>query len=76
MKDFEKYSKEFYLKTKNFSLSKVLKNYQLPNSDNLHNMICGYNFKGEFEDTKLFDRAESIDYLNYEKELWNLEKPN
>ena len=75
MKDFERYSKEFYLKTKNFSLSEVLKSHQLPNCNELHNMICTYN-KSAFEDTMLYTRAEFIDYLNYEKELWNLERPN
>jgi len=75
MKDFERFSKEFYLATKNFTLKSALTSYQLPNSDDLHNMICGYGYMGEFEDTRLFDSAESIDYRKYEKELWNLENP-
>ena len=76
MKDFERYSKEFYLSTKNILLKDVIKSYQLPNSKDLHSMICGYKCLDEFEDTKLYDKAESIDYFEYEKELWNLEKPN
>lgn len=74
MRDFDRYSKEFYLKTKNLSLQDVITSYQLPNSKDLHNMICGYKF-GEFEDAKLYDTAQSIDYFEYEKELWNLKKP-
>ena len=75
MKDFERYSKEFFLATKRFTLKDVTTSYQLPNSEDLHNMICGREKLGEFEDARLFDTAESIDYFEYEKELWNLEKP-
>ena len=75
MKDFDRFSKEFFMATKDFSISGVLTRYQLPNSDELHNMICGYVGFSEFGDARLFDEAESIDYLKYEKELWNLKKP-
>ena len=75
MKDFERYSKEFYLKIKNFTLTDATKSHHLPNSEDLHNMVCNYG-KSEFEDTMLFDRAEFVDFLNYEKELWNLNKTN
>ena len=75
MSDFDRYNKEFYISTKNFSIDKVLKSYQLPNFEKLHTMVCGESFAGEFEDAKLYTDAESIDYFKYEKALWNLEKP-
>lgn len=68
--DFEKYRKEFYKQSNRFRLEDVLNHYELPNSEELHSMICEYG--GAFEDKILFDAAESIDYLKYEKELWNL----
>ena len=76
MNNFEKYSKEFYLKTKNFKLEDVLTHYDLPNSDSLHNMICGCSDYSYVSDTRLFDDAESIDYFKYEKVLWSLNKKN
>ena len=75
MRDFDRYSKEFFISTNNFSLERVMKSYQLPNSIYLHNMICGYKNMSEYEDSLMFEDAESIDYFNYEKALWNLEKP-
>ena len=75
MKEFDRYSKEFYLKTEGFTLEKVLTYYQLLNSNDLHNMICGYKSLESFSDSKLYDVANSIDYFEYEKELWNLRKP-
>ena len=72
--DFDRFSKEFFLKTKNVTLKDILKNYQLPNYEDLHNMICGSALWFDFDDKSLYDRAESIDYFDYEKELWNLEK--
>ena len=75
MRDFDRYSKEFYITTKNFCLHDVLKHYQLPKNEDLHSMICGYVELGEYLDTALYDNAESIDYFKYEKELWRLEKP-
>lgn len=75
MNNFEKYGKEFYLKTKNFKLEDVLTHYDLPNSDSLHSMICGYA-NDYISDTRIFDDAESIDYFKYEKVLWSLNKKN
>ena len=74
MRDFDRYSKEFYISTKNARLSDVLTHYELPNDEELHSMICGYKNAGKFDDTLFFD-AESIDYFKYEKELWRLERP-
>lgn len=70
--DIEKFIKEFY-KTSDRPYSRErLIEYELPNSYELHSMICGYSY--EFEDKELFDRAESIDYLKYERQLWKLER--
>ena len=66
MYDFEKLNKEF--KT-NIKLKDVLKEYALPNSDEIHNMICGYSYTRNISDIELYDTAESIDYFRYEKEL-------
>lgn len=73
MKDFDRYSKEFYMASSSFIAEMVTKSYQLPNSADIHNMICGYKGQ-EFKDATLFDSAESIDYKMYEKELWKIEK--
>ncbi len=72
MKDFDRYSREYYLQTKSFKIKNVIKNYQLPNSDELHTMICGYENCGNYDDLWLFDSAESLDYDLYEKEIWKL----
>ena len=74
MRDLDRYSKELFLKTSNFALEKVLTKYQYLNDEEIHSMICGYK-NAEFEDCKVFDNAESIDYFKYEKELWKTQKP-
>ena len=74
VKDLDRYSKEFYFNTRGFCLEKVLTKYQLPNTEEIHSMICGYK-NNEFYDKQLFDYAESIDYFKYEKELWKIQKP-
>lgn len=71
--DFNEYRKEFYKQTHDFFAKEELTHYELPNSHELHNMICGYR-ECVFEDRQLFDTIESIDYLKYEKELWKLER--
>ena len=76
MNDFDRYSKEFYLATKKFSLRNVLKCYQLPKSIELHNMICNSKDYFAVEEKILFDTSEAIDFFEYEKELWNLERRN
>ena len=70
VKDFEKYSKEFFYETRLFNPENTLAHYRLPNSEKIHSMICGEKYV--FESEELFTTAESIDYLKYEKELWNL----
>ncbi len=72
MKDFDRYSKEFFLATKSFSLRSVITSYQLPNSEELHSMICGYGSLNLCDET--FSSAEAIDYFSYEKELWKANK--
>ena len=67
--DFNKYKKEFCRVVKGFSVIDVLTHYELPNLDDMHMMVCGYSGY-DFEDRRLFDTAESIDYIKYEKELW------
>ena len=62
------------MQTKRVCLKTILKKYQLPKYDDLHNMICGNVSSFDFDDKRLYDKAESIDYFEYEKELWNLEK--
>ena len=73
MKDFERYKSELFNKTKCFESNLALMHYRLPKSNKLHSMICGVEF--EFKDNDLYARAESIDYFMYEKEIWNLDKP-
>ena len=72
MYDFEKLNNEF--KT-NIKLKDVLTEYALPNSEEIHNMICGYSYTREIGDTQLFETAESIDYFRYEKELCKTQTP-
>lgn len=67
MKDFDKLNKELSVKSR--KLQDVLKEYALPNSDEIHNMICGYAYSRDVADTILYETAESIDYFRYEKEL-------
>ncbi|MDY2695730.1 MAG: hypothetical protein SOV27_01030 [Eubacteriales bacterium] len=67
MKDFDKLNKELSVKSR--KLQDVLKEYALPNSDEIHNMICGYSYTRNISDIELYDTAESIDYFRYEKEL-------
>ena len=66
--DFKQYQKEFYNKTNNIDVAEVLTHYEYPNKNELHNMICGYSY--EYKDKLVFDYAESIDYLKYERNLW------
>ena len=75
MKDFDSLKKEYAQSLKQTNLNKVLTSYALPNSDELHSMICGYAQLKLDADTHLFENAESIDYFNYEKELWKQNKP-
>lgn len=71
MDDFKKLNKEL----SNIHLKNVLTEYALPNSEEIHNMICGYSFSRELcGDVELFETAESIDYFKYEKELCKLKK--
>ena len=72
MKDFDKLNRE--LSAKSLKLKDVLKEYSLPNSEEIHSMICGYSYERTLSDTLLFDVAESIDYFKYEKELCKLER--
>ena len=67
MSDFDKLNKE--LNHKSLKLKDVLREYALPNSEEIHNMICGYSYSRNIGDTRLFEVAESIDYFKYEKEL-------
>lgn len=67
MKDSSKLNRE--LLSKSLKLIDVLNVYALPNSEEIHNMICGYSYVQLTHDTRLFDVAESIDYFRYEKEL-------
>lgn len=76
MNDFDRYAKEFFLVTKHFNLKKALRHYELPKNSELHNMICNPKDYLLVEDRILFDTAGAKDYFEYEKELWNLEKPN
>lgn len=73
MNDFDKLNKE--LSFKSIKLKDVLKEYALPNSEEIHNMICGYSYSREISDIQLFDTAESIDYFRYEKELCKTQTP-
>ncbi len=73
MRDFERLNSE--LSCKSTLLKDVLNEYALPNSEEIHTMICGYSYSRNVQDTTLFDVAESIDYFRYEKELCKLEKP-
>ena len=72
--DLKQYQSEFYKKTKGFSGLEILKHYEYPNSEELHTMICGY--VESFDDMQLFDRAESIDYFKYERQLWRDSRRN
>ena len=72
MKDFDRLNQE--LQTKSIKLKDVLTEYALPNSEEIHNMICGYSYSRLSPDVQLFETAESIDYFKYEKELCKLEK--
>ncbi len=72
MNDFKKLNKEL---SENIHLKNVLTEYALPNSEEIHSMICGYSFSRELGDEiALFETAESIDYFKYEKELCKLKK--
>ena len=71
--DFKEYQKAFNFALSEFSARDVLSHYQLPNADELHMMVCGYS-RYVFGDKILFDAAESIDYVKYEKELWKQER--
>lgn len=73
MKDFDKLNKE--LNAKSVNLNQVLSSYALPNSEEIHNMICGYSYSRQTADTQLFETAESIDYFRYEKELCKTQSP-
>lgn len=73
MNDFDKLNKE--LSFKNIKLKDVLNEYALPNSEEIHNMICGYSYSRDISDIQLFDTAESIDYFRYEKELCKTQTP-
>lgn len=73
MNDFDKLNKE--LSFKSVKLKDVLKEYALPNSEEIHNMICGYSYSREISDIQLFDTVESIDYFRYEKELCKTQTP-
>lgn len=73
MNDFDKLNKE--LSFKSVKLKDVLKEYALPNSEEIHNMICGYSYSRDISDVQLFDTAESIDYFRYEKELCKTQTP-
>ena len=73
MIDYEKINKELSLK--NIRLKDVLTEYALPNSEEIHSMICGNSYSRNTSDIQLFERAESIDYFKYEKELCNTKKP-
>ncbi|MBE7075150.1 MAG: hypothetical protein E7376_04150 [Clostridiales bacterium] len=70
MKDLEKYKQELNKASKHLKLEDVLTHHALPNSEEIHNMICGYANQRLSQDTQLFETAESIDYFKYEKELW------
>ena len=72
--DFENYIKELYKKSQRFVSDQIVCEYNLPNWEELHSMICGYAY--DFEDKQIFDNAESIDFVKYEKELWKLERWN
>ena len=66
--DLRQYQKEYFKRLNGFSGIDIINEYECPNSQELHNMICGY---GEvYDDMSMFDRAESIDYLKYERQLW------
>lgn len=73
MKDFDKLNKQ--LCSKRINLSQVLTSFALPNSEEIHNMICGYSYSRETSDTQLFEVAESIDYFKYERELCKTQSP-
>jgi len=76
MKDFGKYKDELEFSTKSFNVDDCLKYYALPNSEEIHNMICNYseNFLGD--DVQVFETAHNLDFLKYEKELCKLNKQN
>lgn len=74
MKDFDLLQKEYLaINTKKQTLD-ILNEYALPNSQDLHNMICGYCELRLDDDTNLFETAESIDYFKYEKELCRIKR--
>ncbi|MBQ7884701.1 MAG: hypothetical protein IJ318_01225 [Clostridia bacterium] len=75
MNNLREYKYELYRACKSLKLRDVLNNYALPNDEEQHNMICGYAEERLMQDDLLYERAESIDYFNYEKELWRIDKP-
>lgn len=69
--DFDRYNQEFLRHLEVFVVIDVNKQYQLPNDDELHNMICGY--KHIIREDLIGFNAVSMDYFNYEKGLWKQE---
>ena len=72
--DLRQYQREFFKSIYNFDFNEILTHYELPNNEELHTMVCGYNEL--FKDAFIFDCAESIDYLKYERQLWKEAKKN
>lgn len=74
MTDFKKYNNQLLRASKALQIDEVINSYELPKSEEIHNMIYNYFECDKYSDIKVFDCPQSIDYFKYEKELCKTNK--